>query len=106
MTKTKFLFNEIDTSKFKQGSVYFASDFHLGTPTGAQSKKRELEIITWLDTIKDDCGALFLVGDVFDFWFEYKYVVPKGYVRFLGKIAEFTDAGIPVFFFKGNRRLV
>lgn len=82
--------------------IYFASDFHLGTPNFEQSSEREHHIIRWLDEIKNDCSELFLMGDVFDFWFEYKYVVPKGFVRLQGKIAEFTDAGIPVYFFKGN----
>ena len=82
--------------------IYFASDFHLGVPTHAKSLVREREIIRWLDSIKSDAAELFLVGDLFDYWFEYKTVVPKGYVRFLGKIAEFIDAGIPVHVFTGN----
>ena len=68
--------------------VYFASDFHLGAPNYAMSRARELRICSWLDEIKEDAEAIYLVGDIFDFWFEYKNVIPKGFVRFLGKIAE------------------
>lgn len=82
--------------------IYFTSDFHLGTPNRNKSFEREKKIIEWLDIIKPDCQALFLMGDIFDFWFEYKHVAPKGFVRFLGKIAEFTDSGIEVYFFTGN----
>jgi UDP-2,3-diacylglucosamine hydrolase len=85
--------------------VYFASDFHLGVPTLEKSHEREKRICRWLDSIKPSCSELFLVGDLFDFWWEYKYTVPKGTVRLLGKIAEFTDAGIPVHFFVGNHDL-
>lgn len=85
--------------------VFFASDFHLGVPDYHTSREREQRIISWLDSIKPQAGALFLVGDIFDFWFEYKNVVPKGYTRFFGKIAEFTDQKIPVFFFTGNHDL-
>lgn len=66
------------------------------------SKERELKVVRWLDAIKSDAEAIYLVGDVFDFWFEYRTVVPKGYVRFLGKLAELRDAGIPIYFFTGN----
>lgn len=82
--------------------VYFASDFHFGVPDQAQSLVREQRLIRWLDEIRDDVAALYLMGDVFDFWFEYKTVVPKGFVRLLGKLATFTDAGIPVHLFRGN----
>lgn len=82
--------------------IYFASDFHLGYPNFQESRKREYLIIEWLDSIKSDCEELYLLGDIFDFWYEYKWVVPKGYVRFIAKIAEFTDAGIPVYMFRGN----
>jgi UDP-2,3-diacylglucosamine hydrolase len=82
--------------------IYFASDFHLGTPTYRASREREAKIIQWLDFISADCSELFLMGDIFDFWFEYKYVIPKGFVRLQGKIAQMTDAGIQVYFFKGN----
>lgn len=85
--------------------IYFASDFHLGVPTLEASHEREKRICRWLDQIKADCAELYLVGDLFDFWWEYRYTVPKGTVRLLGKIAEFTDAGIPVHFFTGNHDL-
>jgi len=82
--------------------IYFASDFHLGVPSYEKSREREKILVDWLDSIKDDAEEIHLVGDLFDFWFEYKHVAPKGYVRFLGKIAELTDSGIPVHFFTGN----
>ncbi len=85
--------------------IYFASDFHLGIPDYASSFEREKRIIAWLTTIKNDCAELFIVGDIFDFWFEYDLVVPKGFVRLQAKFAEFTDAGIPVHFFHGNHDL-
>ncbi len=82
--------------------VYFASDAHFGlelydTPIASQQR-----FCAWMDSIKPDCGALFLLGDMFDYWYEYRTVVPKGFVRFLGKVAEFTDSGIPVYIFYGN----
>lgn len=82
--------------------IYFASDFHLGAPTYEKSRDREKLVCAWLDSIKEDCQVLYLVGDIFDFWFEYKFAIPKGFVRLQGKIAEFTDAGIEVHFFTGN----
>lgn len=82
--------------------IYFASDFHLGTPSYIASRERELRLVKWLDSIKADAAELFLMGDVFDFWFEYKTVVPKGYIRFLGKLAELADLGVKLYFFKGN----
>jgi UDP-2,3-diacylglucosamine hydrolase len=86
----------------KEGILYFASDFHLGVPSYEKSLEREKKIIVWLDSIKKDAAAIFLMGDVFDFWFEYKTVVPKGYTRLLGKLAELTDSGIPIHLFRGN----
>ncbi len=83
-------------------NIYFASDFHLGVPDHASSLKREKRIVAWLNEIKPHTAELFLMGDIFDFWFEYRTVVPKGYVRLLGKLAEFTDDGIPVHVFRGN----
>ncbi len=82
--------------------LYFASDFHLGVPDYQSSLVRERRIIAWLDNIKKDAGGIFLVGDIFDFWFEYKHTIPKGFTRFLGKLAEITDSGIPVILFTGN----
>ncbi len=82
--------------------IYFASDFHLGIDARLTSEERERQIVRWLDMISPDAEAIYLVGDVFDFWFEYQKVVPKGYVRLLGKLAEISDAGIPLYFFTGN----
>lgn len=82
--------------------IYFASDFHLGAPNEKVSRLREKEICAWMDSIREDCEELFLVGDIFDFWFEYKQAIPRGFVRLQAKIASFTDAGIPVHFFTGN----
>lgn len=94
---------EFKIMEFPKGKkIYFASDNHLGAPTTAASAPREKIFVAWLDHIKANTAALFLLGDLFDFWFEYKMVVPKGFVRVLGKLAEFTDAGIPVHFFLGN----
>jgi UDP-2,3-diacylglucosamine hydrolase len=83
-------------------NIYFASDFHMGSPDHTQSRKREDRIVRWLNSIESSCSELFLMGDIFDFWFEYKMVVPKGFVRLQGKLAEMTDAGIKIYFFKGN----
>lgn len=85
-----------------QKKIYFASDFHLGIPAKHSSREREQQIVRWLDQIKADAEAIYLVGDVFDYWFEYRMVVPKGAVRLMGKLAELTDAGIPIYFFIGN----
>jgi UDP-2,3-diacylglucosamine hydrolase len=85
-----------------KGKIYFASDFHLGVPNREKSLEREKLIVQWMDEIKKDVGELYLMGDLFDFWFEYRTVVPKGFTRLLGKIAEFCDAGIPVSVFTGN----
>ncbi len=85
-----------------RNKIYFASDIHLGSGSYDSSRKREARFVRWLDEIKDDCAELFLLGDVFDFWFEYKTVVPRGYIRLLGKLAEFVDVGVKLYFFKGN----
>lgn len=82
--------------------VYFASDFHLGNMNVDSSIAREKNIIRWLSTIEEDAAAIFLVGDVFDFWFEYRHSIPKGCTRLLGKLAELSDAGIPIHVFTGN----
>lgn len=82
--------------------IYFLSDFHLGAPDAVTSLQREKKIIRFLNEIVSDAEQIFILGDLFDFWFEYKKVVPKGYVRILGKLAEITDSGIPVHFFVGN----
>ncbi|QDO93269.1 UDP-2,3-diacylglucosamine diphosphatase [Formosa sediminum] len=85
--------------------IYFSSDNHLGAPTPEDSLPREKKFVAWLDEIKHDAAAIFLLGDLFDFWFEYKTVVPKGFVRTLGKLAEIRDSGIPIYFFVGNHDL-
>ena len=85
--------------------IYFASDFHLGAPNYKESISREKKIVEWLSEIQVDASELYLVGDVFDFWFEWKHAVPKGYVRILGKLAEMCDQGIPIHFFTGNHDL-
>lgn len=85
--------------------AYFSSDNHLGAPTSEESLPREKKFVQWLDEIKQDAGVIFLLGDLFDFWFEYKTVVPKGFVRVLGKLAEIRDSGIPIYFFVGNHDL-
>jgi UDP-2,3-diacylglucosamine hydrolase len=86
-------------------NYYFAADVHLGLPPEEDSRKREHRFVNWLDSIKSDAKEIFLLGDIFDFWFEYKKVVPRGFVRTMGKIAELTDCGIPVHFFAGNHDL-
>ncbi len=85
--------------------IYFASDQHFGAPTPEASFPREQKFVAWLDEVKQDAEAIFLLGDLFDFWFEYKTVVPKGFVRILGKLAEIRDSGIPIYFFVGNHDL-
>jgi UDP-2,3-diacylglucosamine hydrolase len=89
----------------KGKKIYFSSDNHLGAPSAEESLPREKKFVTWLDTVKVDAAAIFLLGDLFDFWFEYKTVVPKGHVRVLGKLAEISDSGIPIYFFVGNHDL-
>ena len=85
--------------------IYFLSDFHLGVPDHESSLVREKAVIRFLDIAKLDAAVIFIVGDLFDFWFEYKKVVPKGFVRVLGKLAEITDSGIPIHFFVGNHAM-
>jgi UDP-2,3-diacylglucosamine hydrolase len=82
--------------------IYFLSDFHLGVPDHGTSLQREREVIRFLDQARLDAAEIFIVGDLFDFWFEYKKVIPKGFIRILGKLAEITDSGIPIHFFVGN----
>jgi len=82
--------------------VYFASDFHLGLDARVSSAEREKQIVRWLDRIGNDATHIMLVGDLFDFWYEYRSVVPKGSVRFLGKLAELADRGISIEAFSGN----
>ncbi len=87
------------------GKIYFASDLHLGTPDEASSFAREKLFVQWLDEVKKDAAEIFIIGDIFDFWHEYKTVIPKGHVRLQGKIAEICDAGIPIHIFTGNHDL-
>ncbi|MBC7889902.1 MAG: UDP-2,3-diacylglucosamine diphosphatase [Ferruginibacter sp.] len=82
--------------------IYFLSDFHLGAPDAGSSLQREKRIVQFLESIKNDAEQIFIVGDMFDFWFEYSTVVPRGYTRILGKLAELTDSGIRICFFVGN----
>ena len=90
-------------SELKKGKkVYFVSDAHLGLPPQENSRERERLLIKWLEEKRKDAGAFYLMGDIFDYWFEYKKVVPRGFVRLLGKIAEISDEGIPVYCFTGN----
>ncbi|CAM3438532.1 UDP-2,3-diacylglucosamine diphosphatase [Elizabethkingia occulta] len=94
---------KIDLQEGKK--IYFASDQHFGAPTPKESKVREAKFIRWLDEIKKDAQVLFLMGDLFDFWHEWQHVIPKGYVRLLGKLAELKDSGIELYFFVGNHDL-
>lgn len=86
----------------KKNKIYFASDVHLGLPDHKESLVREKRFVQWLDRIKHDAREIVLLGDIFDFWFEYKRAIPRGFTRFLGKLCELTDSGIPVHFFTGN----
>lgn len=85
--------------------IYFASDLHLGTPDEHSSAEREKRFVQWLDYARQDAAEIFIIGDLFDFWHEYKTVIPKGFVRLQGKIAELCDSGIPVHIFTGNHDL-
>jgi UDP-2,3-diacylglucosamine hydrolase len=85
--------------------IYFLSDFHLGAPNEMESRKREERLVRFFNETKKDAAAYFIVGDIFDFWFEYKTVVPKGFVRILGCLAQISDAGIPLHIFTGNHDL-
>lgn len=82
--------------------IYFASDFHLGVPSPEASLEREKKIVSWLESIRHDVHSIYLLGDIFDFWFEYRHSIPKGFIRLQGKLAELRDAGIPIYFFTGN----
>lgn len=88
-----------------EGKIYFASDFHLGLPAGSPPLEREKKIVSWLNSIVHDAKEIYLLGDIFDFWWEYKLVIPRGFTRFLGTISSITDSGIPVYFFTGNHDL-
>ena len=83
-------------------NIYFASDFHLGLPAGGPPVEREKKVVRWLNSVAPDAKEIYLLGDIFDFWWEYKLVVPRGFTRFLGTVAAITDSGVPVHFFTGN----
>ena len=82
--------------------IYFVSDAHLGLFPEVKSSEREKKLVNWLDSIKNEVSELYLLGDIFDFWHEYRHAVPKGHVRFLGKLAELSDMGVKIHFFTGN----
>ena len=83
-------------------TIYFASDAHLGARFHEDSRAVERRLVRWLDSIKDSAIAVWFLGDMFDYWYEYKYVVPKGFTRFLGKVAELADSGVEIHFLTGN----
>ena len=87
-------------------NIYLASDFHLGLDFPDLSVNREKKIVSWLNSIRPDCAELYLVGDIFDFWFEYKSAIPKGYSRLFGKLAEMSDDGVKIHFFTGNHDML
>lgn len=91
-----------DDSNSNKKKIYFISDLHLGAGYFDNPREKEQKVVRWLDSIKADASELYLLGDILDYWYEYKYVVPKGFVRFFGKIAELTDSGIKVHWFIGN----
>ncbi len=82
--------------------IYFISDVHLGAPALTNNRERELRFARWLDFIRDDVAELYLLGDIFDFWFEYRKVVPRGFTRILGRLADLSDKGVSIHFFTGN----
>lgn len=82
--------------------IYFISDIHLGSKFSPSSNQTEKKVVRWMDSIKDSASELYLLGDILDYWYEYRYVVPKGFVRFFGKIAELADSGIKIYWFIGN----
>lgn len=91
--------------ELNRNKIYFASDFHLGNSSAKFNRLREKKIVRWLNHISKDAEEIYLLGDIFDFWFEYKHVVPKGFVRFLGTLAHLTDSGIRIHLFCGNHDL-
>ena len=82
--------------------IYFISDAHLGSLAISHRRTQERRLVRFLDSIKDKAAAVYMLGDMFDFWYEWKHVVPKGYTRFLGKLSELTDMGVEVHYFAGN----
>lgn len=100
--KVLMSFQQLEVTLLPEKKIYFASDFHLGAPNHTESLKRERRLVHWLESIRHDAQMICLVGDLFDFWYEHKRVVPRGFVRFLGKLGELTDAGIEIKVFPGN----
>ncbi|MDR1847757.1 MAG: UDP-2,3-diacylglucosamine diphosphatase [Bacteroidales bacterium] len=92
-------------SQSRKNKSFFISDLHLGTPSLEQSLEREKKVLRWLQSVENEAKAIYLLGDIFDYWFEYRYVVPKGYVRLLGYLALMADRGIDIHFFNGNHDL-
>jgi UDP-2,3-diacylglucosamine hydrolase len=86
----------------ENGKTYFTSDFHLGLKTGSLPVEREKKVVRWLNSIAPEAKEIYLLGDIFDFWWEYRLVVPRGFTRFLGTVSSITDSGIPIHFFAGN----
>jgi UDP-2,3-diacylglucosamine hydrolase len=86
----------------EKNKIYFISDFHLGVPSYEKSLEREKKIVRWLEMVRKDAAEIFILGDIFDFWFEYKHAIPKGFIRLQGKLAELADAGIKLHYFTGN----
>ncbi len=103
--KRSVYINTTDIKLAEGKKIFFASDFHFGIPDYETSRKRETLVCSWLDSIKNEAQQIYLLGDMFDSWMEYKKVVPKGNVRFLGKLAELSDAGIEIVAFTGNHDL-
>ena len=89
-------------NNYLQKKIYFASDSHLGNRFLENPLEAEKKLVQWLDDIKTDAAAVYFLGDIFDYWYEYKYVVPRGHVRFLGKLAELADSGIEIHLLIGN----
>jgi len=96
---------ELRTSNQQRKKTFFASDFHLGVDARLTSAERERQVVRWLDSVAPEAEAIYLVGDLFEFWFEYKTVIPKGFSRLFGKLAELRDGGLPIFVFTGNHDL-
>ena len=100
--ENKIIKNIVKYQDCMDKKVYFISDLHLGAKTLTSPRESEKRVVEWLDSIKDKASAIYLLGDILDYWFEYRSVVPKGYVRFLGKLAELADDGVELYIFTGN----
>ena len=104
-TSLKDILKEECTLHFVKQNTYFISDLHLGAPSLEQSQQRERKVVDFLKSIEDDCATLYIVGDLFDYWFEYKRVVPRGHTRLLGTLANMADKGMNLHIFTGNHDL-